>query len=94
MQIGYCGLDKESLGAGPDAASLDITDYCEGYVRWDLLMIFIQVSRWVVSTTTVPTIPAATGLMSYRKGKKLSSTACVRHGLSPSYSKLAADPGR
>ena len=44
MQIGYCGLDKETLGAGPDTASLDITDYCEGYVSWDLLMIFIQVS--------------------------------------------------
>ena len=43
MQIGYCGLDMESLGAGPDAASLDITEYCEGYVSWDLLMVFIQV---------------------------------------------------
>ena len=43
MQIGYCGLDKESLGAGPDSASLDITDYCEGYVSWDLLMMLIQV---------------------------------------------------
>ena len=43
MQIGYCGLDNESLGAGPDAASLDITDYCAGYVSWDLLMVFIQV---------------------------------------------------
>ena len=42
-QIGYCGLDRESLGAGPDAASLDITEYCEGYVSWDLLMVFIQV---------------------------------------------------
>ena len=45
VQIGYCGLDNESLGAGPDAASLDITDYCEGYVSWDLLMVFIQVMR-------------------------------------------------
>ncbi len=44
VQIGYCGLDKESLGAGPDAASLDITDYCAGYVSWDLLMVFIQVT--------------------------------------------------
>ena len=43
VQIGYCGLDMESLGAGPDAASLDITEYCEGYVSWDLLMVFIQV---------------------------------------------------
>ena len=43
MQIGYCGLDNQSLGAGPDAASLDITDYCAGYVSWDLLMVFIQV---------------------------------------------------
>ena len=43
MQIGYCGLDKESMGAGPDSASLDITDYCEGYVSWDLLMMLIQV---------------------------------------------------
>jgi hypothetical protein len=66
MQIGYCGLDKESLGAGPDAASLDITDYCEGYVRWDLLMIFIQVSCWIGHNTTVPTILAATGPMSYK----------------------------
>ena len=70
MQIGYCGLDKESLGAGPDAASLDITDYCEGYVRWDLLMIFIQVSRWIGSNTTVPTTLAATGLMSYKEGQE------------------------
>ncbi len=44
VQIGYCGLDNESLGAGPDAASLDITDYCAGYVSWDLLMVFIQVT--------------------------------------------------
>jgi hypothetical protein len=43
VQIGYCGLDKESLGAGPDVASLDIEDYCMGYVSWDLLMMFLQV---------------------------------------------------
>lgn len=42
-------------------------------MRWDLLMIFIQVSRWVVSTTTVPTILAATGLMRHRESKKLKA---------------------
>lgn len=45
-QIGYCGLDKESLGAGPDRASLDIEDYCMGYVTWDLLMMFLQVPSY------------------------------------------------
>jgi hypothetical protein len=44
VQIGYCGLDKQSLGAGPDAGSLDVEDYCRGYVSWDFLMIFLQVS--------------------------------------------------
>ena len=43
VQIGYCGLDKQSLGAGPDAGSLDVEDYCKGYVSWDFLMIFLQV---------------------------------------------------
>lgn len=42
-QIGYCGLDKQSLGAGPDAGSLDVEDYCKGYLSWDFLMIFLQV---------------------------------------------------
>ncbi len=42
-QIGYCGLDKQSLGAGPDAGSLDVEDYCNGYLSWDFLMIFLQV---------------------------------------------------
>ncbi|KAK9908170.1 hypothetical protein WJX75_003729 [Coccomyxa subellipsoidea] len=42
QEIGYCGLDKQSLGAGPDAGSLDVEDYCRGYVSWDFLMIFLQ----------------------------------------------------
>ncbi|BDA44911.1 probable broad substrate specificity ATP-binding cassette transporter at N-terminal half [Coccomyxa sp. Obi] len=42
QEIGYCGLDKQSLGAGPDAGSLDVEDYCKGYLSWDFLMIFLQ----------------------------------------------------
>ena len=42
MQIGYCGLDKQSLGVGPEGGSLDISSYCAGYVSQDFAMMLLQ----------------------------------------------------
>ena len=44
-QIGYCGLDKQQLGVGPEGGSLDISSYCAGYVTWDFYMMLLQVCR-------------------------------------------------
>lgn len=63
-QIGYCGLDKQSLGAGPDAGSLDVEDYCRGYVSWDFLMIFIQVRSLFLPAQALS--PRAHALMTQR----------------------------
>lgn len=42
VQIGYCGLDKQSLGVGPEGGSLDISSYCAGYVSRDFAMMLLQ----------------------------------------------------
>ena len=43
LQVGYCGLDRKPFGGG-DADGLDIMTYCDGYIAWDLMSLFIQAS--------------------------------------------------
>ncbi len=50
-QIGYCGLDKQQLGVGPEGGSLDISSYCAGYVTWDFYMMLLQVRQCTFSRT-------------------------------------------